>query len=240
MRIDKGLCIGCRMCVPYCPVDAISVVDKKATIDREACVECGTCFRVEVCPKVAFIKDEITGPRIIRQVMSDPSLVAANTSVGGRGTVEMKTNDITGRFKEGFAGIAVEVGRPGVSATIKQLESIAVEICRHGVQWEECNPITALLNNPAKGTFKEEYLNERVLSGILEVIVPTEKLTDVLAALEQVAKTINTVFVVSVISKLGKNEEDGNLQELIRLGYEPQRGLKVNVGLGKPLFDFNQ
>ena len=240
MRIDKDLCIGCGMCVPYCPVDAIGVVEKKAVIDEDACVECGTCYRVEVCPKAAFIKEEITGPRIIRQVMSDPSLVAANTSVGGRGTVEMKTNDITGRFREGFAGMAVEVGRPGVSATIRQLESIAVELCRYGVQWEECNPITALLKDPAKGTFKEEYLDERVLSGILEFIVPTSKLEDVLETLEQVAKTIKTVFVVSVISKLGKNGEDGNLPELVRLGYEPQRGLKVNVGLGKPLYDFNQ
>ena len=48
-------CTGCEICIPACPVEAISMVDGVAKINSEECTECGTC--VGECPAEA-IKEE--------------------------------------------------------------------------------------------------------------------------------------------------------------------------------------
>lgn len=48
----KSGCMGCRLCVKNCPVQAISVVDNHAVIDYSKCTECGKC--AEVCPAKAI------------------------------------------------------------------------------------------------------------------------------------------------------------------------------------------
>ena len=40
MRIDQEKCSGCGICIPYCPANAITIVNKKAQIDEDACFEC--------------------------------------------------------------------------------------------------------------------------------------------------------------------------------------------------------
>jgi ferredoxin len=40
---DQASCIGCGQCVKYCPVNAISMHDKKARIDAQKCIGCGQC-----------------------------------------------------------------------------------------------------------------------------------------------------------------------------------------------------
>ena len=65
--------------------------------------------------------------------MSDVTTVYRG--VNGRGTEEMKTNDVTGRFKKGYAGIAVELGRPQVSTSLRDLEKIAMVVAQHGAEF---------------------------------------------------------------------------------------------------------
>jgi len=43
IKVLKDKCIGCKLCVPVCPVSAITVVDKKAVIDLDKCTLCGAC-----------------------------------------------------------------------------------------------------------------------------------------------------------------------------------------------------
>ena len=111
MQIDQELCTGCGQCVPYCPVNAIRLEDDVSVIDFDECAECGCCLRMADCPVDAIYQQELTWPRTVRSILSDPLTVAEESGISGRGTEEMKTNECTGRFKLGMVGIGIEVGR---------------------------------------------------------------------------------------------------------------------------------
>lgn len=42
-RINPDLCIGCKLCLRYCPEGAISLKNGKAVIDTTKCNACGIC-----------------------------------------------------------------------------------------------------------------------------------------------------------------------------------------------------
>jgi len=46
IRVIEDLCVGCSMCVPFCPEEALSCCGKAGV--SEACTECLTCL--EYCP----------------------------------------------------------------------------------------------------------------------------------------------------------------------------------------------
>ncbi|UQZ88994.1 6-hydroxynicotinate reductase [Deltaproteobacteria bacterium Smac51] len=46
MNINIEKCVGCSWCVKDCPVDAVTLENKKAKINDELCVGCRVCFRV--------------------------------------------------------------------------------------------------------------------------------------------------------------------------------------------------
>lgn len=51
--IDHDRCDGCRLCIPACPVDALSF-GERLQCDRETCIRCFCC--AEVCPRGALTK----------------------------------------------------------------------------------------------------------------------------------------------------------------------------------------
>jgi electron transfer flavoprotein alpha subunit len=53
IKVDLEKCIGCKLCVRACAVNAIEVIDKKAVIDLAKCNLCAAC--VEACKKYAAI-----------------------------------------------------------------------------------------------------------------------------------------------------------------------------------------
>lgn len=239
MLIDKEKCTGCGICVPYCPMEAISISDKKASIDQKNCVECGNCIRPRVvrCPNKAIYEpfEQIKGtPREVRRFFSDPATTHGVTGVPGRGTEEVKTNDVTGRVCRGEVGIAIEMGRPCVGTTFAEVEKMTMALAKYGVEYEECNPLTHLLEDRTIGIFKEEYKQESVLSAIVEFTVKFEFMADILETIKATAKELDTVFSLDLICCF---EEDGTipaLPELERLGMKPRPNAKVNLGLGRP------
>lgn len=51
-KICQVGCIGCRLCVKVCPVEAITFHDNLAQIQVEKCIQCGQCYRK--CPTHAI------------------------------------------------------------------------------------------------------------------------------------------------------------------------------------------
>jgi len=241
MQIDKEKCIGCEECHPYCPVGAIISMEWKgglvSEIDQVACVECGCCHeRSSICPVDAIYMPKLEWPRSIRAPFSSPHVSHPSTTGQGRGTEEMKTNDVTGRFPFGFAGVAVEMGRPGVGTSFRDLQTVAMAIAKLGVEFEPNNPVAELMVDQKTGKIREEVLDERVLSAIIEFRIKIDKLREVLIAIRDVSMKIDTVFSLDLISRVNPDGSTPALAIAKEAGFSPRPNTKTNVGLGRPLF----
>jgi Pyruvate/2-oxoacid:ferredoxin oxidoreductase delta subunit len=242
MRIDSEKCVGCERCGNYCPVGAIHVAEregkpgkKRSWIDEDECVECGVCFRANVCKPQAIYLPELKWPRVVRRAFSDPMVEHKETGVPGRGTEEMKTNEITGRFKRGSWGMAVEVGRPGLGAKLRDLELIAMALAKKGIVFEPRNPVTFLFEDVKIGKLKPELKEERVLSAIIEFGVKPNQLRGVLQTLKNVSEKVETVFSVDLISFPEEEEKGPALEIAKQMGFPIYPNGKVNLGLGRAL-----
>ena len=131
----------------------VDPVSNRARVNAEECVECFTCYRgmskehlnptlvrairktakffrfrfdpePDICPTDAIVPEELSWPRLVRRAFSDPQVPHESTGIHGRGTAEVKTNDVTNRVKEGEAGFVVEFGRPGIGARFRDIERV--------------------------------------------------------------------------------------------------------------------
>ena len=240
MLINKELCIGCSRCIPYCPVRAISMMEKKAVVNQETCVECGTCGRnnsIVKCPTNAFYeREDVTKyPRSIRKYFSDPMATHVETKVPGRGTEEVKTNDVTGRVDKDHYGIAIEMGRPSIAASYREVEKMTMALAEFGIEHEPCNPIKFLFEDEKKGTLTKEALEQRVISTIIEFNVEKNQLVPVLKTILEIGKTLNTVFSLDLIARFDDSSKMPEVPDLKELGLDPRPNSKINLGMGRPI-----
>jgi len=265
MDINES-CVGCGNCHAVCTMGAISLDENGVSvIDQDECVECSTCYRalrdegygaafvravrrvltafhlqymapVDVCPTGALVQPELEYPRSLRAAFSDPTVVHAGTGVGGRGTEEIKTNDVTGRLGDGDAGIVVELGRPGVGATFRDVEAVAVALSPLEPEFEPLNPTTQLMEDTGTGKMKGEVLDEKVLSAIIEAKTRLERIPEYLATLQAVQKEIDTVFSVAVASRCLPDGSVPHQKWVEEAGYTLSPNGKTNLGLGRPLY----
>lgn len=238
--INKEKCVGCKNCIKYCTVDAIHYLpdEKKCYVDQSRCTECYVCVRQKVCPVGAIETVELDNfYKQFQHVMSDPVENHGVTGVTGRGTEEVKTNDVSGRVKKGFAGFSIDMGRPGLGVYLRDAEKVAMAMAEAGFVFEkpETTPLSALMTDMKTGKLDDACLDYHLLSVIIEGSCPLEKMSDVFRALQRVEKEIDTVFSVGLILRVDENGENPVLRKLDELGIpQPHRG-KVNVGLGRPL-----
>ena len=236
--IDEEKCTGCRTCQRYCSVDAILFEDKKCRVDPDLCTECYVCLRRSVCPEGAIGTVELSNfYKQLQHVLSDPVETHGVTGVTGRGTEEVKTNDVSGRYKKGEVGFSIDMGRPGLGVYLRDAEKVAMACARAGLKLapQEETPLAALMPDITTGKLREDCLDYRLLSVIIEGKCAEDKLRDVLKALQTVEKEIDTVFSLGLITRVDEKGQCSALKYLDELGIpQPHRG-KVNVGLGKPL-----
>jgi ferredoxin len=240
----------------------IDPVAKRATIDRDECVECYTCFnglsqehlpprvvrtvrrvfaalRVrfepepDVCPTAAFEPDELAWPRVVRRAFSDPRVPHESTGVEGRGTEEVKTNDVTGRVGPGEVGFTIELGRPGIGVRFREIQEMCRAVAAAGVAFEKKNPVTSLMSDVTTGTIREDILDEKVLSAIVEIKVPVARAEEILRLVWEVEARIDTVVSIGAGVRCDENGEDRVVAPILEhLGYHLERA-KTNVGLGR-------
>jgi ferredoxin len=240
----------------------IDPVKKRATIDLDECVECYTCFNglsqehlpptivrtvrqvlsalrirfdpePDVCPTAAFEPDELSWPRVVRRAFSDPRVPHESTGIEGRGTEEVKTNDVTGRVGPGEVGFTIELGRPGVGVRFTEIQEMCRALAAVGVAFEKKNPITSLMSDVATGTIREDVLGEKVMSAIVEIKVPVARAEEILRLVWQVEERLDTVVTIGAGVRCDENGDDTVVAPILeRLGYRLERA-KTNIGLGR-------
>jgi ferredoxin len=259
---DKCVACGnCTYVCPMGAIYVDPVINR-ATINRDECVECYACYyglstehlnppfvrfvrkllqigRVrfdpepDVCPTAAFEPDELQWPRVIRRAFSDPRATHESTGVQGRGTEEVKTNDVTGRVKWGEVGFTIEFGRPGVGVWLRDIQKMTWALAKAGVGFEKKNPFTLLMSDVTTGTLREDVLGEKVLSAIVEIKVKAEHAEEIIELVHEVEKQIDTVVALGAGTRCDENGNDNVLAPILeRLGYKLERA-KTNTGLGR-------
>ena len=76
--VESSKCIGCKICVSKCPVNAIEMVNGKAVIDVDKCIQCGICENV--CPTKAISHSQKTDSKLKDNSKDKNIKPAKNTS----------------------------------------------------------------------------------------------------------------------------------------------------------------
>jgi ferredoxin len=240
---------------------SIDPLKNRAAVHADECVECYTCFRgmsmeklnptfvrvvrqvlkafrlrfdpePDVCPTSAITPDELSWPRVVRRAFSDPIVTHESTGVHGRGTEEVKTNDVTNRIGIGEVGYVVEFGRPTVGVRFRDIEKMTQALAACGIEFEAKNPVTHMMTDRKTGKLRDDILQEKILSAIVEFKTQIENVPAVLERVSEVSKRLDTVVAVGVSTRCDENGQSALDRLLEEEGYTAVRG-KTNLGLGR-------
>jgi hypothetical protein len=234
---------------------------RRAVVNQDECVECYACFRnmskehlnptlvravrrlgrlfrwrfdpePDVCPTDALTPQELEWPRVVRRAFSDPVVPHESTGIHGRGTEEVKTNDVTNRVSLGEAGFTVELGRPTIGVRFRQIQEMTRALAPLDLTFEERNPVTALMSDVSTGSIREDILDEKVLSAIVEFKTAIDSVPAVLATIRSVARRLDTVVAVGAATRCDA-QGDSALEPILRAERLAFVRGKTNLGLGR-------
>jgi hypothetical protein len=94
------------------------------------------------------------------------------------------------------------------------------------------------MSDKTTGKLRDDVLNEKATSAIIEGKCKLEKLPEALEVLKEAAKKVDTVFSVEVITKVPPEGGIPIKPVLEKLGYWYSINSKNNMGLGLPAFKF--
>jgi ferredoxin len=263
MKINKKKCVGCGNCIPFCTMGVIRVENRCAEVNEDECVECNTCYRgcesenlnptlvrafrrlfelfrlrhdapIGVCPTGALEPPELEWPRNLRRAFSDPTVPHESTGMPGRGTEEIKTNDVTGRIGPGEAGLVIDLGRPGTGVFFYDIDKMTRALAGLEITFEKENPLTALMPEIQTGALRTDILQEKVLSAIIELKLDARHLIPVIETIERVSKSLETVVSVGVASRCDADGTVPHAAPCEAAGFTLSPNGKTNLGLGRP------
>ena len=227
--IDRDTCIGCGECISLCPMGAISLAET-SSIDPDECAECGVCSRSRICPVDAILQGNLRWPRILREVFSNPLAEHETTGVQGRGTAGIKANDSEKRYGREQIGVFVEMGRPVLGARFHDIEKAVQVFTTYGYKPVKENPVSELIRDPVNGLLRKDILNEKVISCVLEFVIPRRESGNLIKISEELGKQVDTVFNVCVALRA-----DDQGESLFHRIFPPDvfclPQAKVNIGL---------
>ncbi len=208
------------------------MVEEKSSIDRDECAECGTCSRAGICPADAIKTATLTWPRVLRETFSNPLAVHETTGITGRGTEGIKTNDSQNRYRRGDIGVFIELGRPVLGARFSDVERVVKMFKSHGYEVIQKNPIAALIDDPASGTLRPEILNEKIISCVIEFVLPERAVGELMQIVQRLAGEVQSVFSLSVALRA---DERGNspFGEIFGPDVFSFPNAKVNIGMAQ-------
>src|SRR3972149_5111539 len=202
---------------------------------------------LDVCPTGALSPPDLKWPRFVRRAFSDPN--APRTSAqfdsnpeapfaafGGRGTGEIKSNDVTGRLWWGNVGFVIELGRPGLGARLRDFEKVTQVLAPLGIIFEPQNPLTSLIMDKSTGKMDPLVLDEKVLSAIIEIRTKEDQVIDVLTALRDVQTELDSVMSVGIAARCNPDGSVPYQKAVQEMGLSLSINGKCNVGLGRPLY----
>ena len=234
----------------------------RATVNQGECVECYACYNglsterlnpvfvrtirklfqiarlrfdpePDICPTSAFEPEDLQWPRVVRRAFSDPRATHESTGVQGRGTEEVKTNDVTHRVQRGEVGFTIEFGRPGVGVWFRDIQKMTMALAKANVPFEKKNPMTLLMSDVTTGVLNPDILNEKVLSAIVEIKVPVDRTEEIIRLVHEVEKDVDSVVALGVGTRCAENGEESVVAPILeRMGYRIERA-KTNTGLGR-------
>ncbi|MFC2042350.1 hypothetical protein ACFLTV_02490, partial [Chloroflexota bacterium] len=152
------------------------------------------------------------------------------------------TNDVEGLLRHGEAVIVVELGRPHLGTTFLDVQKVVQTLIPFGMRLDlqyptldERSPLTELATDAAKGIFRPEILGERTGWELLKLVVPEKGVPEVVRSLQRVAKEIDTVFALDIVSRVAQDGSTVAERLADEIGVAPAPNCKTNVGLGRPL-----
>jgi len=93
--------------------------------------------------------------------------------------------------------------------------------------------VTSLMSDLKTGTLREDILNEKVMSAIVEIKVPVARTEEVVRLVWDVEKRIDTVVALGVGTRCDAGGDEEVVAPILeKLGYKLDRA-KTNIGLGR-------
>jgi hypothetical protein len=92
------------------------------------------------------------------------------------------------------------------------------------------------MSDPRNGKFKQDILNEKALSAILEFGLDLKALPELLEILEKVSGEIDTVFSLDIATRVNPDGSVPTAPFIEAAGLWIAPNGKTNVGLGWPLY----
>lgn len=81
-----NLCINCGICVPECPVEALTIEDGKVKWDEDICISCDNC--INVCPHLSSPKVKLHSPEsLMEEIKPNIPFIRGITVSGGECTL---------------------------------------------------------------------------------------------------------------------------------------------------------